>query len=795
MKHLILACAFLFSITNASYARNSKIPDDKSGTITGKVLDAALKQPLPYVNIIIKNGKDEVLTGVITAEDGSFKIEKLAEGKLIVSIQFMGYKTLRKEVTISKSNYNINLGNILLEEEAEGLDEVTVVAETSSIQQKVDRKVITIGKDLTTIGATASEIMNNLPSVSVDSQSGAISLRGNENVRVLVDGKPTNVPAAQLLKQIPSTSIKSIELITNPSAKYNPEGMSGIINIVLHKNSNVGFNGSFNVGLAQEINANFNSSADMNYRNGKFNFYGNYGNNIGKRRNYGFVNRLDDNTQQLFYGKDSNKSHLYKFGIDYYINDKNTFSVYTNQNIYNGKSNNIASVIFLSENEPDFRQDNFSDYGNDTETYNASFTHDFNKEGHKILLEADYSVFNSDETASFDFNTAPSYRDLVKNNRENTVLNLDYENPLKNDAKLELGLEYRNNISKNFYNTTSTSLYNSDYVYERSIYSFYATFGKTLNKWSYQVGARIEQYDVNADFEQDTQADATFTDEKFSIYPSTFLSYKTSEKGTIQASFSRRVDRPGLEQINPIREWSTPRITSVGNPELVQQFTNSYELNYTKQIKGGSITAAGFYRTIEDEISRAVYYDPQDPNGDRFILTYDNFDNNAAYGFEASSNYKPLKWWSFNASAEYFFKTVKGVVDNENIEVDNAVFNLRMSNNFTVTDKLSLSLFGMFRGPDEGLQFKRKTMTMVNTGLRYTFLNEQATFSFSYNDILNTMKFAFDGNRPYPSVGEFNWESNQWRIGFNYRFGGNKYRALSRKQRDDNEKSGSGGFL
>lgn len=226
MKKLFLACTLLVFLTNKTHATNLKSPEDKTGTISGKVLDATLKQPLPYVNIIIKNIKEEVLTGGITLEDGSFKIEKIEEGKLIVNIQYIGYKTMRKEVTIGKGNYEINLGNIFLEEATEGLDEVTVIAETSTIQQKVDRKVITIGKDLTTIGATASEIMNNLPSVSVDSQSGAISLRGNENVRVLVDGKPTNVPAAQLLKQIPSTSIKSIELITNPSAKYNPEGMS-----------------------------------------------------------------------------------------------------------------------------------------------------------------------------------------------------------------------------------------------------------------------------------------------------------------------------------------------------------------------------------------------------------------------------------------------------------------------------------------------------------------------------------------------------------------------------------------
>jgi len=785
---------FVFSQNTFSTINN----DLKKGSVTGKVLDASLKEPLPYVNIIIKNTQGEIITGGITLENGAFKVEKIPEGKIKVIIQFIGYKTIIKDINITKNNYKINLGIIHLEEEAAALEEVNIFANVSTIQQKIDRKVITVGKDLTTIGATASEIMNNLPSVSIDSQSGNVSLRGNENVRVLVDGKPTNVPASQLLKQIPSTSIKSIELITNPSSKYNPEGMSGIINIILHKNTKLGFNGSVDFGLSKEINAKFNSALDMNYRNGKFNFYGNYGTNIGKSSNHGFINRFDDNTQQLFNFGDNNKSHLFKIGVDYYINDKNTFSVYTNQNIYDGKSSGSTDIIYLSQNEPDFRQVFSNTNDNNTSTYNASFKHDFEKEGHDIILDIDYSIFNSDESAKFNFSSAPSYTEYINNDRENTVINLDYVNPLSDESKLELGLEYKTNISENDYNTAgNSSLFDSDYLYERNIYSFYATYGKTFEKWSYQIGARVEQYEVEANFAQDTQENARFEDDKFSIYPTVFFTYTPSEKNAYQLSYSRRVDRPGLGQINPIREWSTPRITSVGNPELKQQFTNSIEVNYTRQLEKGSITAGTFYRIIEDEISRTVFIDPEDPN--RLLLTYDNFDENSAYGFEVSSNYRPTKWWNLNASAEYYFKTVKGTVEDSSrtpidVEIDNSTYSFRLNSNFNATKKLSFSIFGMYRSDDEGLQFNRKAMYFVNTGLRYKFLDDKATFSFSYNDIFNTMKFEFDGTLPYPQQGEFNWESNTWRVGLNYRFGGGKYKALQRKRRDNNEKSG-GGFI
>ena len=289
MKKLFTLCVLSLCLILNTHATENEVLVD--GSISGKVMDASLNEPLPYVNVIIKNSEGDIVTGGITLDDGTFKITKIPEGNITVTIQYIGYKAVVKKITIKKGYRKVDFGDILLEEEAAGLDEVTIIAEVSTIQQKVDRKVITIGKDLAASG-TASDIMVGIPSVSVDAQTGDISMRGNQNVRVMVDGKLSNIPTAQLLKQIPSTSIKSIELITNPSAKYNPEGMSGIINIVLHKNTMIGFNGSTSVGLRYEKEPKFNSSLDMNYRNGKFNLYGSYSNNISKNVNYGFIDRI-----------------------------------------------------------------------------------------------------------------------------------------------------------------------------------------------------------------------------------------------------------------------------------------------------------------------------------------------------------------------------------------------------------------------------------------------------------------------------------------------------------------------
>ncbi|MFG6687817.1 TonB-dependent receptor domain-containing protein [Mariniflexile sp. HNIBRBA6329] len=823
MKKLFIVYILLFSITNNIHAANPKSPDDKTGTITGKVLDATLKQPLPYVNIIIKNIKEEVLTGGITSEDGSFKIEKIEEGKLIVSIQYIGYKTVRKEITIGKNNLDINLGSIFLEEAAEGLDEVTVIAETSTIQQKVDRKVITIGKDLAATGS-ASELMVGIPSVGVDAQTGDISLRGNQNVRVMVDGKLSNIPTAQLLKQIPSTAIKSIELITNPSAKYNPEGMSGIINIILHKNTMQGFNGNISLGLTHEIEAKFNSSLDMNYRNGKFNFYGSYSNNISKNRNNGLVKRPENNSEQVFKFLDNRQSHLYKVGVDFYLDEKNTLSVFTTQNTSESSDYGETQAFFF--NDASFNQfqvvNSISD--NLSSQYNFDYKHDFSKEGHNIELEVDYNIFEDDRPVDFVFllGSNEDYIDFNNTSRKSTTINLDYINPLSEKSKLELGLEARLFNSDIAYASTGQSYNNSgvlrptpntDFDYTRDIYSAYANYNKQFENWSYQVGLRTESVQEDAiALSSEAESTQTFKNNYFEFYPSVFLTFSPSEKNSYQLSYSRRVDRPGIGQVNPIKEWSSPLISSYGNINLKPQFTNSIEANYTRTLKDrkGTVTGGIFYRIINDDMNRALFIDRTDINSGRVILTHDNFDNTSAYGFELSSNYKPTKWWSINSSFDLYSQVQKGIAENltapietatindieTNVdEIDNVAWNFRMFNNFSLSKTVSFTAFGFYRGKNRSLQFDRKPMYFVNLGARIGFAQGKGTFSLNYNDIFDTMEFAFNGTKPFVQNGAFNWESNTWNIGLSYRFGGEKFRAKSRKSRDNNIESGSGGFI
>jgi len=814
MKKILLLCSLIISLTVSAQLPANDNP--KTGVITGKVIDETTKQTLPYVTIVVKDASNKSTTGGITDENGNFSIKQIPEGENNVEIQFIGYKTETKRITITRTNTNINLGTIALKEEAALLDEVLVVAETSTMTQKIDRKVINVGKDLTSAGATASELLNNVQAVSVDSQTGNISLRGNDNVRVLVDGKPSNIDTAQLLKQIPSTSIKNIELITNPSAKYNPEGMSGIINIVLHKNSNLGFNATVNTGITSGINNRFNGSLDLNFKTGKVNFFSNYGMNDGISENQGKIVRYDNNAIQNFLFEDDRTSHLLKLGADIYLNDKNTFSFYTRQNISDTKFKGNTLVSYnnvLNSNSPMLVKSEDT-----SQAYNFNYTLDFEKEGHRLDLEANFSSSESPENAMYKETIHPSdltsnYNDGVENDRQTTLINLDYTNPLSDKSKLELGLEARMEDTKNnnitnqhefiydangdliddgngWYETTPKS--NSSFQYDREIYSAYANYNQTFNKLSVQLGARLEQYDVNGTFVKGTET-AAYKDEIFTVYPSAFFTYNANDKNQFQLSYSRRVDRPSIGQVNPIREWSPPTITSIGNPNLKPQFTNSYELNYTRNYEKGSVTFGTFFRRVNDNITRILNADPMDE--DKVEMSYTNSESNNKYGIELSSNHKLTNWWKVNASFDLYTQKETGIANGDQLEVTNNSLNFRVNNNFTATKNLRFQLFGMYRGGGESIQFKTDPMWMINTGASLNVLDGKGTISLRVNDIFEGMKFKFESENPYPQSGQFNWESRTAYVGFMYKFGGGKNSAKSRKTRDNNETQGGGGFM
>ncbi|TPG40174.1 TonB-dependent receptor domain-containing protein [Flavobacterium pectinovorum] len=785
-----------------------------AGTVSGKITEKTNNAPISYATVSIKdNGK--VVTGVNTDDNGDFTIKNLALKSYTIEIQYIGFRKYIGTVILSDNKKTATV-NVSLEEEATQLKGVNIVAERSTIEQKIDRKVITVGKDLTTAGASASDIMSNIPSVNVD-QDGKLSLRGNDNVRVLIDGRPSNIDPAQLLKQIPSTSIKKIELITNPSAKYNPEGMSGIINIILHKNANTGFNGSYSGGITFGETAKYNQSLDLNYKTGKVNFFGNVGENFGTYFNNGRIQRLDQDVNQKLKISNDNDNYLYKVGMDYLIDDHNTLSFYTNQNKSTG-TGIVLTDIDYNNGDPNIKniyQKARYQGPNQTGTYNLAYKHIFKKEGHTLDFEGNYSDTKETQNASFDTKTtSPNntsndivYNDATGEKRKLGTLNVDYVNPLNDKTTLEAGAEARITRTDNDYNTGNPAVTDpnnqaSIYTYDTDIYSAYVTFGQKFKKFSYQVGTRFESYKVVANLNYGYK---TFNDDYITLYPSAYFTYNLNEKNVLQLSYSRRVDRPSLEQTKPIREFSTPLVTSYGNQELRPQFTNSVEVNYTKTLEKGSITAGVFVRKINDQISRTLSPDPNDESGYKQILSFANYDNSSSYGFDVSLNYKITKWWDIQPSIDFSSIKQHGVVFefdpatklSSPLErtVTTSAFNARMNSNFKPTKRLSFLLFGFYRGPVDEIQQHRKEMYKMDIGSRYTLLDNKMNISVRFNDVFNTMKYAFDGIYPYPQTGQFTWESQTVYLGLTYNFGGGKIKNLQRKQREDNTNKGGGGMF
>lgn len=787
----------LISLFNVSFGQ-------ELGKVTGKIMDSQSNESIGFSTVFVKeNGK--VIASVATKEDGSFMFVNLPKKQLNLEVGFIGYNKYSQTIDLSSSN-ELNVGIIKLVTDSKQIEGVTIVKERSTIEQKADRKVVNVGKDLIASGTSASEIFNNIPTVSIDPQTKELSLRGNSNVRVLIDGKPSNIDVAQLLQQIPSSSIKQVELITNPSAKYNPEGNSGIINIILHKNTQTGFNGSITSGVTFGITPKTNQSISLNYKVGKVNYYASYGFNHGKNSNYGFVDSERPNLQnfQDFSFSNVNSSHIAKLGADYYINDNNTLSFFTNWSFFDGKGLSRTFVNYDNNLLIDDLQLNNNNSGNITQTYDVAFKHNFKKKGETIDFQLNYSKTDNEDLAYFDLNGNKNLNDIngITNYAQ---VNVDYVNPINEKSKLEVGYESRIQDGGNVLADTGLSYFtNVTFDYNRNIHAVYTNYQRTLGKFSAQLGARAELYNLYAHpMRQSTNVslndNSIIADEIFTIYPSAYLSYKPNDKHAFNVNYTRRVDRPSNGQINPIREWTTPLIESRGNPALEPQFTNSFELNHTYYMKLGTITSAVFARFINDEISRVIYPNPNVANQN--ILSFDNFKDNQSYGAEVNANLKFTNWWSSNISSDVYFKTVRGTVTNiqtnlpENKEIDVQVFNARMNNTFTATKKLRFNLFGMYRGRDLGLQFARTPMYRVDLGANYSVLSGKGTLSVRWNDMFNLMHFGFEGNIPYQQDGEFHWESRTLYLGFNYNFGGGKNREMQRKQRDKQETQGGGGMF
>jgi len=773
-------------------------------TVKGTVIDAQSQIALEFATISLYSMRDSSLvTGGLTDATGDFAFQSRM-GRMYAVIEFISYEAQYLEVpfdrdAIRSGSRVIDMGQIGLVVSGIALDDIEIRAEKSETQFSLDKRVFNVGKDLANQGGTAQDILDNVPSVTVDIE-GAVSLRGSEGVRILIDGKPSglaNQDNANGLRAIPANLIESVEVITNPSARYEAEGMAGIINIVLKKDKGSGFNGSFDVTGGYPEQAGL--GANLNYRKGKVNWFANYGlryrTGPGQGKSFLEQNRGGETFFQET-ERDNDRSGLsnsIRFGIDYNPSDKevitgaflyrrsdeDNFGAIQYRDYLNSFPQNLTNTTIRTDDEAE-DESNLE--------YSVNYKKEFSSRKH--TLEATVQYQDNVESESSDFleqstvSVGAPIADLVQlsaNDESNRqwLIQLDFNKPVGKDGKFELGgrssLRQINNdyVVQQLEDGTFVNLagLSNDFNYDENVHALYGIYGNKVDKFSYQFGLRAEYSDILTELIQTNEVNAR---DYFNIFPSSFLNYELAPGSTVQMSYSRRVRRPRFWDLNPFFTFSDSRNTFSGNPNLDPEFTNSYELNYIRYLDDLTISGGFFYRHTTDVIQRILNFNSDGTTNRQpeNLATGDDF------GLELTFQYSGVKWLRLNGSANFFKQKVNGQNVDASFESNTTTWNTRWTSRFTFWKGSDLQLRFNYRAPRETVQGRSNSIASVDIGWSKDILDKQGTLTLSVRDVFNSRK------RRGTTIGEnffreseFQWRARSTNLTFNYRINQKKKRS------------------
>lgn len=790
------------SFTNLSSQNRSA--DSQKFELVGKVIDELTKEPLPYATVSIFSMRDSTLIdGGITNESGKFKLS-LKKGMYRVDISFISYiKEIKTGINMTKGN--VDLGVILLESDNKTLGEVEVVAERSQMEFKLDKKVFNVGSDATMKGANASDLLDNIPSVQVD-VDGNVSLRGSQNVRILINGKPSGLvgtSTTDALRQMQGSMIERVEVITNPSSKYDAEGEAGIINIILKEEKRTGINGS--VELRTGIPDNHGISLSLNMRKKKFNTFINYG--LG----YNDFDRVGTSTQNFFladttYGTNIDRnfnnngiSQNIRLGTEIYLNELNTLTL---SGLYRfSDEQNIGTITYNDFNSDDqlintsLRENDEIEKDQNREL-SISYKKSFEKEGKE--LTADFKYNNGGETEKSDIIEYvtrgvglgdPALNQFSDNteNEINYLIQTDLVLPLSKDQKIETGLkatlrtintDYKVSEEQNG-EVVQLDEFTNIFEYVEDVYAAYGIYSKQFDKLSYQLGLRMEHSEIQTSLQSTNQNNRkSYTD----FFPSAAFTYKLENENSLQWSYSRRISRPRFWYLNPFFTFSDARNIRTGNPDLDPEYTNSFEVGYLKYWKNGSFYAGTYYKKSTQIIDRISF---ANDTGVTFSLPV-NLSNRNSYGIETNFSKDITKNFKANGSVNVFISNQRGDYDGINYNVNAFNWNSRFNLKYSLDKQTDFQLTGMYRAPNNSAQGRVKSMTVVNFAASRDILKGNGTLTFSVQDIFNSRRW-----RSITETANFYSESNyqrrprQFQLTFSYRFNQKKTR-----QRSSNEEGG-----
>lgn len=829
IKSMVIGFLAMAVFSPALYAE--KVPEQQGqrrqgaempaiGKVYGQLFDEEQNTPLMFASLVLNKVSDSTMvTGAISDEDGRFHIEEVPFGRYYLVINYVGYPRQKiNDIRITPRESEYDVGTILLSPDAAVLSEVTVEAARELMEVGLDRRVFNVDRELTAVGGSALELMENIPSIAVDFD-GNVSLRGSANVTVLIDGRPstlTGLSVSEALEQISAEMIDRVEVITNPSARYDPEGTSGIINVVLKEQRRPGYNGmvSLNAGTAGR----YSGSINLNYQLNNWNFFTNYSTRLSDMESFGnsqrqtFVGGASNFMDQDITGNRGMNSHNAQAGIDYNFNPNTTLTFLSRYSNWNRDMDNLTEYmlyqdlvnpnsLFIMDNETDMLHNSF--------THRLDFRRTFDQQYRELSADVSFSTRDMNRDQSFlqefyakDWDSPSGQKVLERSHMDGQNWSfrtqLDYVHPLGENTKLETGYRIQiremdsdflfedfDNESNSWENNASRS---NHFVYNEQIFAAYGMYATMLGNFSLQGGLRAEQTFVDGD--QRTTGE-TFEDDYFSLFPSAHIRRNFENNQSAQISYSRRINRPHNRNINPFMRYSSEYEVSMGNPQLDAEFINSLELGYTRFWESTTINPSIFYRHTDGMITRYRSVTDTIPGMEGRDVTVTNFENlnkGISYGAEMVLSQRIGSWWNVNGTFSYFRNIIEGRGAQMDEENDSYSWSGRLVSNKNLGNGWNIQVNGFYRSPIIMLQGEMDAMYSVNAAVRKNVLGNNGAITLNFSDIFNTMKFSM-----YNYGDNFTMNMERWRtsrqitLGFTYRI--NEYD----RRRDRSMRNGENG--
>lgn len=747
------------------------------GTVKGKILDRQKSEPLGFVNIkVTEQGSDKFVGGGITDAGGNFNVSGLKDGKYTLSLTFMGYKDVTRQFEITPAKREVQFKLLYMAEDAKQLNEVTVTGQRATMKLEVDRKSFDVGQLISNAGQSASDVLDNVPSIEVDND-GNVSLRGNSSVEVWINGKASGLTSdnrAQILQQLPAESIDRVEVIDNPSAKFSAEGSAGIINIVLKKDRKAGYYGSVQAG--GDTRGGANTSFNVNYNSRLIDSYINLG--YRHRANTGHMeSQQTSDTYNQTYDSDSKQrgnNFFTRAGVTLHATTKDDFSLSGMLMHGGGNSHSYTPYIYTAVanglNNYQLDRINRSRTGMDMRYGEFNYRHSFNDK-HFIDFTADLSSWkmNGDnwyqdstvvvgiDDVTYSYQYRPQY---INNHRKE--LKLEYENQVTKNFKIEAGYNgnfsrentpqesYMDNTSFDGTNASEDKLFFNRFIYKQDLHAFYTTLSYKFGALSLMGGLRGEYWRVNTEsytWEQEHDAalrEQPFKKDYFQLFPSVFMSWQMTETQQLQLNYTRRLRRPWGGQLNSFRDTRDATTVSFGNPYLTPEFSNSFSLNYLKQWNDHSLLVSAYYRPTTDVIQRISYKNQEDG---LFYQTSMNVAKSVSTGLEMTVKNKLWRILDLTTSANAYYYRLNGFsydIDGQTVTGNsdhNFTWNARMTASLMLPYDISIQSTGRYTARQVITQGYRKANYSIDFGARKNFFNKLFTLSVNCRDLLDSRRF------------------------------------------------------